>query len=207
VFRTWKINWKLLLRWARTSSWITVKTFYVSKEYFKESLSALKWEGYIWITECSKPCNLLSGCRLFRKHKPNLNLFRIIGPTERNIVKELILAESQTTFWTTDRMGKKPRKTVKKMEWNRNRPLGLILDDEEEDKPYFHILASPFEVSKKFKKLIIGLLSSKENFERVSSGILRTPSPSKQFPSVSQTCNYTYSAVLTYLYLCKYSEK
>jgi hypothetical protein len=27
----------------------------------------------------------------------------------------------------------KPRKTVKKMEWNRNRPLGLNDDDEEDD--------------------------------------------------------------------------
>jgi hypothetical protein len=67
--------------------------------------------------------------------KSNLffNLSRIIGPIGRNILKEWIVAESQTTFWTTDHMEKKPRKTVKKMEWNRNRPLGLILDDEEEE--------------------------------------------------------------------------
>jgi hypothetical protein len=36
------------------------------------------------------------------------------------------LYELQTTW------EKKPRKTVIKMEWNRNRPLGLILDEEEE---------------------------------------------------------------------------
>jgi hypothetical protein len=34
----------------------------------------------------------------------------------------------QITTWK-----KKPRKTVKKMEWNRNRPLGLILVEEEEE--------------------------------------------------------------------------
>jgi hypothetical protein len=42
-------------------------------------------------------------------------------------LKEWILTESQTTFWTT------VKKTVKKMEWNCNRPLGLILDEEEEE--------------------------------------------------------------------------
>jgi hypothetical protein len=35
-----------------------------------------------------------------------LNVFRMIGPTGRNILKEWILAESQTTFGTTDHAGK-----------------------------------------------------------------------------------------------------
>jgi hypothetical protein len=33
-----------------------------------------------------------------RKSDEFINLFRIIGPTGRNILKEWILAESQTTF-------------------------------------------------------------------------------------------------------------
>jgi hypothetical protein len=34
------------------------------------------------------------------------NLFRIIWPSGRNILEEWILAESQTTFLTTDDTGK-----------------------------------------------------------------------------------------------------
>jgi hypothetical protein len=52
-------------------------------------------------------------------------------------LKEWILAESppKKPFELQTTWEKKPRKTVKKMEYNRNRPLGLILEEEEEEIP------------------------------------------------------------------------
>jgi hypothetical protein len=56
-----------------------------------------------------------------------------MGPIGRNILKEWILTDPKQPFELQTTWEKKPRKTVKKMEWKRDRPLGLILDEEEED--------------------------------------------------------------------------
>jgi hypothetical protein len=54
------------------------------------------------------------------------------GQLEGTYWKNGIYQNTKQSFELQITCLKKPKKTVKKMEWNHNRPLGLILDDEGE---------------------------------------------------------------------------
>jgi hypothetical protein len=75
------------------------------------------YEENCWVYTSGPQKKLKKTCKL----NHSLNLFRITMPIGRTALKEWILTESQTNFCTTDHMEKRAG--------NRNRPPGLILDE------------------------------------------------------------------------------